>query len=225
MIDQSLLQVKENIRGNVKIAESIAKTITFDKKYNDFLSSEFKGTGQDLVDFNNTIMPFLRTISSLNPSFYSIWVYTANETIPSSWENSYGMDNISKYRRTGKKLEAEKRFYCGKSPHQLPGSTPIVLYRESGRCKVFFIHYKIYSQYARKLVELSNTDKSVRYLKPLESTWMKISGEILWVDRENCHISTDREAVIRNIATSRTKKTLPENQNRSNGGNWRQREY
>ncbi len=204
MMDQSLLQARESILRNVKIAESIAKTISYDKKFNEFLSSDFKATGQDLIDFNNSIMPFLKTISSLNPSFYSIWVYSVNETIPSSWEFSYGIEDITKYIPGKKELEAEKRFYWWNKVHgnYLENHHRFLSGQKESEINVFSFNYKIYSHYGRKLVGIVQIQIKVSdMLKPLEAIWdEKLTGKFFVADDEGTIVSgSDRQSVNRNL--------------------------
>jgi len=213
MMDQSLLQARENILGNVKIAESIAKTISYDKKFNEFLSTEFKSTGQELVEFNSNVMPYLRTISSLNPSFYSIWIYTTNDTIPSSWETLYGIENIDRYTLDMEELNTGKGSYWWDKVHRNYLENYLTDYsgQKEKDINVFSFNYKIYSQYGRKLLGVVQIQIKVsNMLKPLESTWdEKLMGKFFVVDDEGTIVSaTDRKSIGSNLKEIFTEKNL-----------------
>lgn len=63
MIDQSLIQARENILENIRTVENVSETISYNNKLRNFLDTEYKATGQQVVEYRTEIMPYLQPSS------------------------------------------------------------------------------------------------------------------------------------------------------------------
>lgn len=193
LIDQSLLQVRENILENVNTAKSTAKTICYYKKLRDFMDSDFDISGQELVEYNNELLPFLRTISILNPSsIYSVWVYCINTTIPPNWEKTFGIVPIEKYSCSVDALVSDKRqFWWDKGcKNNLVDYLPNLISKKEKDLNMFSYNYKIYSHSEYKLIGVLQiqikTESLFSSLKVLEE---KQVGKAFVVDENGIIVS------------------------------------
>jgi two-component system sensor histidine kinase YesM len=181
MINQSLLQARENILDNVRMAENVSQTIGFNKKLCNFLDTEYEATGQQVVEYITEILPYMETVWGLNPSIYSIWIFTTNSSIPPSWQTSYGIENISEYFLYENGLNEREELAWWEKAHLSP--LPVPAGMSTKGLHMFSYNLKMYSQHKHKLLGVLHLQIPVKNMfSTLETIDREKLGKFFVVD-------------------------------------------
>ncbi len=94
-LSQNLSYATTRIEQRVDQVERSCAELTSSKNpINTFISSRYKGTGDEIINYNQTIYPLIEQRVMLTPDVYSVWLFTNNKSIPNSWKVIAGIAQI-----------------------------------------------------------------------------------------------------------------------------------
>lgn len=115
---QLLYQIRENISSTINLVDNLADEIANDKDLCEFLIRPYNETGEEIIYYIEDIFPRLFSRKLLFPQLYSLYVFSANEQIPPSYNNYVGILNKDRYPL---EWEGQPSLWWEKHPYDITG--------------------------------------------------------------------------------------------------------